>query len=91
MQAVSAAGEGKDSMADDGGSSVEAVPDGCVTPNTGECLSPRAVICPPPPRKKRPVEYRRSRDPPKNGYFQPPDLESLFSLAAPRRRREACA
>ncbi|CAA7046491.1 unnamed protein product [Microthlaspi erraticum] len=51
-----------------------------------ECTTPRsripvASVCPPPPRKKSKVVRR---DPPINGYFQPPDLESLF-YAQPRR------
>ncbi|XP_010256881.1 PREDICTED: uncharacterized protein LOC104597159 [Nelumbo nucifera] len=59
---------------------------GCQTPKHGECQIPTASVCPPPPRKK-PV-YGKKRDPPKNGYFQPPDLEVLFALAP---RREAYA
>ncbi|XP_043702410.1 cyclin-dependent protein kinase inhibitor SMR4 [Telopea speciosissima] len=60
--------------------------DGCQTPKRGDCWIPAASVCPPPPKKK-PV-YRRNRDPPKNGYFNPPDLELLFSMAP---RRETCA
>ncbi|XP_068669483.1 cyclin-dependent protein kinase inhibitor SMR4-like [Aristolochia californica] len=66
---------------------VEKIPEGCVTPKHGECRIPALTICPPPPKKK-PIVYAKLRDPPKNGYFQPPDLEALFALAP---RREACA
>ncbi|CAA6655004.1 unnamed protein product [Spirodela intermedia] len=43
---------------------------------------------PPPPRKK-PVVFTKRREPPKNGYFQPPDLEALFKLVP--RREASCA
>ncbi|XVF23922.1 hypothetical protein REPUB_Repub13aG0081800 [Reevesia pubescens] len=45
--------------------------------------------CPPAPRKKQPV-YNVKREPPKNGFFQPPDLEALFSIMVPTRREAAC-
>lgn len=61
----------------DGG---EVIPDGCVTPKNPESQIPTALICPPPP-KKMTVAFGKLRDPPKNGYFQPPDLESVFPLA----------
>lgn len=64
---------------------VEGIPDGCVTPKDGECQIPTAVICPPPPKKKIPLGKRS--DPPKNGYFQPPELDALFATLP---RREAC-
>ncbi|KAJ0088642.1 cyclin-dependent protein kinase inhibitor SMR4-like [Pistacia vera] len=57
--------------------------EGCTTP---KLRIPAASVCPPPPRKKSMVE--KKRDPPKNGYFQPPDLDALFAMPV---RRQACA
>ncbi|XP_058100120.1 cyclin-dependent protein kinase inhibitor SMR4-like [Magnolia sinica] len=65
----------------------ESTGEGCVTPKHGVYRIPKELICPPPPKKKTAVGKRM--DPPKNGYFQPPDLEVLFSLVP--RQREACA
>ncbi|XP_078154471.1 cyclin-dependent kinase inhibitor [Carex rostrata] len=60
---------------------------GCETPKREINTIP--LHCPAAPRKKKPVLTKKKRDPPKNGYFQPPsDLESLF-VRTPRR--EACA
>ncbi|XP_019090311.1 PREDICTED: uncharacterized protein LOC109128444 [Camelina sativa] len=64
----------------------EMAEEGCTTPRSRMYRIPVASVCPPPPRKKSMVV--RKRDPPMNGYFQPPDLEALF-YAQPRR--EACA
>ncbi|KAK8950276.1 hypothetical protein KSP40_PGU021213 [Platanthera guangdongensis] len=61
--------------------------EGWETPKRGECRIPAKLQCPPPPRKKMPASLKR-RDPPKGGYFLPPDLETLFALAPPRR--EVC-
>ncbi|KAK6942980.1 hypothetical protein RJ641_028357 [Dillenia turbinata] len=54
----------------------------CTTPKRSECRIPAVLECPPPPKKKK--SENQKRDPPKNGYFQPPDLDALFSIA-PRR------
>lgn len=62
--------------------------DGCATRRRGKCRILEAVVCPPPPRKRTAVYYGKRSEPPKNGYFQPPDLESVFVLAP---RRETCA
>ncbi|GKV29970.1 hypothetical protein SLEP1_g38842 [Rubroshorea leprosula] len=60
--------------------------EGCKTPVRRGCKIPVVFECPPPPRKK---SYGgKKRDPPKNGYFQPPDLDALFSLPT---RGQACA
>lgn len=67
---------------------VELIPDGCVTPKEGEYQIPTALICPPPPKKKMGSAGKR-RDPPKNGYFQPPDLDDLFTIF-PRREALSC-
>ncbi|GFY83599.1 hypothetical protein Acr_03g0003730 [Actinidia rufa] len=56
-----------------------AVEEGCRTPRRGGFEIPAPVICPPAPRKK--VAHVKQRNPPKNGYFQPPDLEALFAIA----------
>lgn len=60
---------------------VEMVPDGCVTPKHGLYRVPAVFACPPPPKKKPAIG---KRDPPKDGYFQPPDLELIFALASRR-------
>ncbi|XP_072976312.1 cyclin-dependent protein kinase inhibitor SMR4 [Typha angustifolia] len=63
--------------------------EGWETPKRTECRIPAVFPCPPPPKKKAAAAaFGKRRDPPKNGYFQPPDLEALFALAP---RREACA
>ncbi|XP_059643511.1 cyclin-dependent protein kinase inhibitor SMR4 [Cornus florida] len=59
----------------------------CLTPKHEECRIPAASVCPPPPRKKK-SERRMKPEPPKKGYFQPPDLETLFAMGP---RPEACA
>ncbi|GAU38802.1 hypothetical protein TSUD_163770 [Trifolium subterraneum] len=58
--------------------------DECRTPRLLQNQIPAVFICPPPPRKK-PVPGNR-RPPPKEGYFQPPDLDSFFVM-----RKEAYA
>ncbi|GMN59544.1 hypothetical protein TIFTF001_028634 [Ficus carica] len=58
----------------------------CTTPKRRECRIPEVFVCPPPPRKKTVVVGKRP--PPKNGYFQPPDLDSLFVMPS---RSQACA
>ncbi|EOY33985.1 Uncharacterized protein TCM_041801 [Theobroma cacao] len=55
------------------------------TPTRGECRIPAVKVCPPPPPKKRPFLFGRKREPPKNGYFQPPDLEMLFAMEPKRQ------
>ncbi|CAA7389719.1 unnamed protein product [Spirodela intermedia] len=62
--------------------------EGWETPKRVECRIPVVFACPPPPRKK-PVVFTKRREPPKNGYFQPPDLEALFKLVP--RREASCA
>lgn len=61
---------------------------GCATPRRSECRIPVALGPPPPPKKKPFAFEERKSDPPKNGYFQPPDLDLLFAMAP---RRQACA
>ncbi|MQL79553.1 hypothetical protein Taro_011989 [Colocasia esculenta] len=63
--------------------------EGWETPKRVECRIPVAFLCPPPPLRKKPIAAARRRGPPKNGYFQPPDLELLFALAP--RREASCA
>ncbi|MQM20984.1 hypothetical protein Taro_054013 [Colocasia esculenta] len=62
--------------------------EGWETPKRVECRIPAVFPCPPPPRKK-PAAFAKRREPPKNGYFQPPDLEVLFALAP--LREASCA
>ncbi|PWA82296.1 hypothetical protein CTI12_AA179850 [Artemisia annua] len=52
----------------------ETMEKGCKTPKRSKITT----TCPPAPRKKRRV-YFKPRDPPENGYFQPPDLEDFFA------------
>ncbi|OAY74151.1 cyclin-dependent protein kinase inhibitor SMR4 [Ananas comosus] len=67
----------------------ERVCEGWETPKRVECRISAVLPCPPPPKKKKPPRALwKRREPPRNGYFQPPDLETLFALAP---RREACA
>ncbi|KAK7339669.1 hypothetical protein VNO77_20349 [Canavalia gladiata] len=61
--------------------------DECRTPRLVQNQIPAVFICPPPPPRKKPVAGKR-RPPPKEGYFHPPDLDSLFFVPA---RKEACA
>ncbi|KAK7292952.1 hypothetical protein RJT34_15810 [Clitoria ternatea] len=62
--------------------------DECRTPRLVQNQIPTVFICPPPPPRKKPVAGKR-RPPPKEGYFHPPDLDSLFVV--PASRKEACA
>ncbi|KAJ6909625.1 hypothetical protein NC652_020564 [Populus alba x Populus x berolinensis] len=64
------------------------VDEGCRTPRRREYQIPAPLVCPPPPKKK-PFYAKQRRVPPKEGYFQPPDLEGILMDIAPRR--EACA
>uniref|UniRef100_A0A0E0C1E0 Uncharacterized protein n=1 Tax=Oryza meridionalis TaxID=40149 RepID=A0A0E0C1E0_9ORYZ len=63
-------------------------------PRREECRIPVMSQCPAPPRK-RPVVLpelgKERREPPKDRYFQPPDLELLFVLVPPRRQASSCA
>ncbi|KAL5227473.1 hypothetical protein ABZP36_015738 [Zizania latifolia] len=62
---------------------------GWETPKREECRIPATLHCPAAPRKAVP-DFGKRRGPPKNGYFQPPDLEALFALG-PRRQASSCA
>ncbi|KAG4145393.1 hypothetical protein ERO13_D05G094500v2 [Gossypium hirsutum] len=65
------------------------IQEGWSTPTRGECWIPAVQACPPPPPKKKPFTFGKKRpEPPKNGYFQPPDLEMIFSMGT---RRQAWA
>lgn len=53
----------------------------CTTPKNQECRLRPPLECPPAPKKKREC---RKRELPKNGYFRPSDLDSVFdSVTAP--------
>ena len=54
----------------------------CKTPRNIENQIPAMLTCPPPPRKKPVAVAGKRRDPPKNGYFQAPDLDTLFTIVA---------
>ncbi|KAG4198564.1 hypothetical protein ERO13_A05G094000v2 [Gossypium hirsutum] len=61
------------------------IQEGWSTPTRGECRIPALQACPPPPKKK-PFTFGKKRPgPPKNGYFQPPDLEMIFSMGTRRQ------
>ncbi|XVE59286.1 hypothetical protein DITRI_Ditri05aG0033700 [Diplodiscus trichospermus] len=62
--------------------------EGWSTPTRMECRIPSVKASPPPPPKKKPFSFGKKREPPKGGYFQPPDLETIFSMET---RRQACA
>ncbi|GFZ02274.1 hypothetical protein Acr_15g0008820 [Actinidia rufa] len=49
----------------------------CTTPK--HCKIPAVSECPPAPRKKK-SDQRIKMDPPKSGYFCPPDLDTLFAV-----------
>ncbi|PIN04757.1 hypothetical protein CDL12_22702 [Handroanthus impetiginosus] len=67
--------------------SADQVDQGCATPKNEEYQIPAALVCPPPPKKKN--NRRTKRDPPKNGYFQSPELDMFLGNAA--QGREALA
>ncbi|KAH7853586.1 hypothetical protein Vadar_004400 [Vaccinium darrowii] len=52
----------------------------CRTPRHRSCQIPAALECPLAPRKKPAAYEKQQSTPPKQGYFQPPDLEVLFSI-----------
>ncbi|KAI8571622.1 hypothetical protein RHMOL_Rhmol01G0134300 [Rhododendron molle] len=60
---------------------------GCRTPKHRGSQILAALECPLAPRKT-PAYSKQQSTPPKQGYFQPPDLEVLFAIAS---RREAYA
>ncbi|KAK8515030.1 hypothetical protein V6N13_121979 [Hibiscus sabdariffa] len=54
-------------------------------------MTPRRRIqtaAPPPAPKKKKQAVHTKRQPPRNGFFQPPDLEAFFSIMAPKK--ESC-
>ncbi|KAL4389227.1 hypothetical protein HN51_010102 [Arachis hypogaea] len=55
--------------------------DGCSTPERWECRIPAALV-PPPPPKKKPFSFgkKKKKQWRPSTYFQPCDLEELFSL-----------
>ncbi|GKU91962.1 hypothetical protein SLEP1_g5759 [Rubroshorea leprosula] len=61
--------------------------DECRTPRREACRIPVVPPCPPAPKKKKEPVYVK-RDPPKNGFFQPPELEALFTVVP---RKKPCA
>ena len=60
---------------------VEAYQAGCSTPTRPEYRIPARSAPPPPPKKKKLLALGMKLVVPKNGYFHPPDLETLFALA----------
>ncbi|KAG8387877.1 hypothetical protein BUALT_Bualt02G0067200 [Buddleja alternifolia] len=61
--------------------------EGCSTPKRG---IPMRSTPPPPPRKKPLRHCAGKREPPRTGYFQPPDLDQIFVVRS-RPEAEACA
>ncbi|GAB4824435.1 hypothetical protein Ancab_007320 [Ancistrocladus abbreviatus] len=70
---------------DVGEGGVAVADDGCMTPTHDDYQIPVARFPPPPPKKKR-CSYGRKKAA-KNGFFNPPDLEIIFTMIT---RREAC-
>ncbi|TVU02958.1 hypothetical protein EJB05_03801, partial [Eragrostis curvula] len=74
-----------------------AAEEGWQTPRREDCRIPVVPPCPAAPPRKKAVAMpelagSKRRGPPKGGYFQPPDLESLFVLVPPRRHAaSSCA
>ncbi|CAN8311520.1 unnamed protein product [Cochlearia groenlandica] len=64
---------------------------GCTTPTRDECRIPPHPPYPPPVRRKRSLHFGGViRQPPKNGYFQPPDLDVFFLVMAASKPQENC-
>lgn len=61
--------------------------DGCATPKHSSCEAPAKLVCPPPPKKKKYSDevIMKKRDPPKNGYFNSPELDLFFAIASAGR------
>ncbi|GAU31137.1 hypothetical protein TSUD_212440 [Trifolium subterraneum] len=55
------------------------IEEGCRTPKHSGCRIP-VMVCPPAPKKKPGVNSTKKRVPPKNGYFEHPDLELIFRV-----------
>jgi len=49
----------------------------CETPKHEKHKIPNRMLCPSPPRKKRPT--LKSGNPPPSGFFNPPELEIMFA------------
>ncbi|KAK4717020.1 hypothetical protein R3W88_015358 [Solanum pinnatisectum] len=63
------------------------IDEGCKTPRHDKYRIMVNSMCPPPtPRKKR-IYVKQQSSPPKEGYFQPPDLEILFAIVPRRETR----
>ncbi|CAB4282419.1 unnamed protein product [Prunus armeniaca] len=59
--------------------------DGCCTPKRCEFRIPESVAPPPAPKKKAYWAGKKKPQPPKNGYFNPPELELLFAVTPTRQ------
>ncbi|KAJ0985129.1 hypothetical protein J5N97_003485 [Dioscorea zingiberensis] len=65
---------------------VEVSPEECVTPKSEECALKPALVCPPAPRKPRPMK-RKSRAASRGFFAVPHDLSSVF-LALPEVKKK---
>lgn len=67
------------------------IEEGCRTPKHSGCRIPVVTMCPSAPKKKPVVYSTKKKVPPKNGYFQHPDLDDLELIfkVLPIRERES--
>ncbi|AES99379.1 hypothetical protein MtrunA17_Chr5g0435431 [Medicago truncatula] len=63
------------------------IEEGCRTPKHSGCRIPPSTMCPSAPKKKPVVYSSKKNVPPKDGYFNHPDLELIFRVLPIRERK----